>query len=251
MEELLAEAEHAAVGGWDFGWLTGRVSAGGLAWEFGALVDDACAKASSVLDVGTGGGEFLDARQGLPARTVATESWAPNVAVAGRRLGARGVGVVHAEAAGGNAHQDRSRPVGGRLPFRAGAFDLVVCRHEAFVASEVARVLGAGGRFVTQQAASSSDQLRQLLALEPAPHPAMDLDLLVSQTRAGGLVVDDARAGCETVTFADIGALAWYLRMVPWAVPGFTVDRYRDALTAAAREDLKLYQERYYLAAHP
>ena len=114
------------------------------------------------------------------------------------------------------------------MPFRAGAFDLVVCRHEAFVASEVARVLGAAGRFVTQQAASSSDQLPQLLALGPAPRPAMDLDLLVSQARAGGLHVDDARAGCETVTFADIGALAWYLRMVALAVPGFTVDRYRE-----------------------
>lgn len=30
--------------------------------------------------------------------------------------------------------------------------------------------------------------------------------------------------------FYDIGAVVYFLRLVPWIVPGFTVARYRDAL---------------------
>jgi len=37
----------------------------------------------------------------------------------------------------------------GRLPFRDGAFALVIDRHEAFNAREVARVLAPDGVFIT------------------------------------------------------------------------------------------------------
>ena len=32
--------------------------------------------------------------------------------------------------------------------------------------------------------------------------------------------------------FYDIGAVVYFLRLVPWIVPGFTVARHRDALRA-------------------
>jgi hypothetical protein len=32
--------------------------------------------------------------------------------------------------------------------------------------------------------------------------------------------------------FFDIGAVVYFLRVVPWIVPGFTVPKYRDALRA-------------------
>jgi hypothetical protein len=62
-----------------------------------------------------------------------------------------------------------------------------------------------------------------------------------------GLTVEDARVGWETTRFADVGALTWYLRMVPWAVPGFDVTVHRRALEAAAARDLVVYQERLLL----
>jgi hypothetical protein len=46
---------------------------------------------------------------------------------------------------------------------------------------------------------------------------------------------------------ADVGALAWYLRMVPWAVPGFDVTAHRPALEAAADRELVVHQERFLL----
>jgi hypothetical protein len=54
--------------------------------------------------------------------------------------------------------------------------------------------------------------------------------------------------GCEVLRFADIGALAWYLRMVPWAVPGFDITTHRGALESAAGRDLVIRQERFLLS---
>lgn len=48
--------------------------------------------------------------------------------------------------------------------------------------------------------------------------------------------------------FADVGALARYLRMVAWAVPGFDVTTHRRALESAADRDLVVHQERFLLS---
>lgn len=48
--------------------------------------------------------------------------------------------------------------------------------------------------------------------------------------------------------FADVGALARYLRMVPWAVPGFDITVHRNALESAAARDLVVRQERFLLS---
>lgn len=243
---LLDEAERAPVAGWDFSWAAGRMTSSRVPWDFGALVADALRAATVALDMGTGGGEFLSWFTDLPARMVATESWAPNVPVAARRLAPRGIAVIHCEGAIDNAAQG-SDP-GGRLPFRDGAFGLVLNRHESFDAAEVARVLAPGGRFLTQQAGSGQDQFHALLGLSVPARPAFDLDLLVGQAVRAGLAVEDAQVSREVLRFADIGALAWYLRMVPWAVPGFDISTHRQALEAAAGRDLVVHQERFLLS---
>ncbi len=77
--ELLDEATRAPVTGWDFTWAAERTTVAPPPWDFGALAQDALRAAASALDMGTGGGEFLAGFPVLPARMVATESWAPNV----------------------------------------------------------------------------------------------------------------------------------------------------------------------------
>jgi SAM-dependent methyltransferase len=244
---LLDEAAVAPVAGWDFAWASGRIATvSPLPWDYTALAAEALRSATAAVDLGTGGGEFLDAFPELPARMAATESWAPNVPVAAERLAPRGVPVVYCDGAADNALQ--SGDEAGGLPFRDAAFDLVLSRHEAFAAAEVARVLAPGGRFLTQQAASAPDQFHALLGLHPPARPAFDLDLLVSQVVRAGLSVVNAAAAREVVRFADVGALALYLRMVPWAVPGFDVAVHRSALESAAGRDLLVYQEYFLLS---
>ena len=244
--ELLEEAAAAPVTGWDFTCADGRL-ASTPPWDFAAIAAQALRTATTALDMGTGGGEFLDSLPALPPRTVAAETWPPNVGVAAARLAARGVPVVCSEGAADNVDQgDGDRT--GRLPFRDGSFDLVLNRHEAFAAAEVARVLAPGGRFLTQQTGLARDQFRALLGLPSAPGPVLGLDLMIGQAVRAGLTVEEARTGREEVRFADVGVLAWYLRMVPWTIPGFGVAAHRPALEALAGRDIVVYQERFLIS---
>jgi hypothetical protein len=82
--------------------------------------------------------------------------------------------VVQDEGAPDNAPgHPAATPGRGRLPFGGAAFDLVIDRHEAFLAAEVHRILVPGGTFVTQQVDTrSSDDLYRLLGLAPPAQPA-------------------------------------------------------------------------------
>ena len=133
-DELLRDVLEVPFSGWDFSVLGDRIVVEPPPWPFEQLVDDEVVHATSMLDMGTGGGEWLSRRR-RAARTVATEGWAPNVPIASARLVPLGAVVVQDEGAVDNVEQASGRPR-GRLPFRAAAFDLVVNRHEAFVASE-------------------------------------------------------------------------------------------------------------------
>jgi SAM-dependent methyltransferase len=172
-EDLVAEAMSVPFTGWDMSWLMARAPiTRSLPWSYPLVVAGHAARAGRMLDMGTGGGELL---LQLPARalvTVADEAWGPNVPIAGAALLPRAIPVVQDEGASDNFDQDGIR---GRLPYRSQAFDLVINRHESFLASEVLRVLRPGGNFVTQQVDwRSRDELYLALNLEP-PTRAGDL----------------------------------------------------------------------------
>jgi len=200
-----------------------------------------------MLDMGTGGGEWLSQRA-LAASTVATEGWSPNVPLAAARLRPFGVRVVHVEDAVDNVDQ-ADGAVRGRLPFRAAAFDLVVSRHEAFVAAETYRLLRDGGTFVTQQATSGAREFHQLLRLDPPETQEFNGDLAIEQLEQAGLRVVEHAVGVATTVFADIGALAWYLTNVPWAVPDFSVEGQRPALLRLHGSPIRVSSERFWLRA--
>ncbi len=248
-DELLAEAEATAFRGWDFSELGDRLVLEPPHWDFAEIVANAAAGAATMLDMGTGGGEWLSSLSARAPLTVATESWQPNVGVAAARLSALGVPVVYTESAPDNHHQESGDPA-GQLPFRTRAFDLVTSRHESFRADEVTRVLRPEGIFLTQQAQSGSREFHQLLGSRPPDLHEFELDMAVAQLRDAGLSIDEADVGIATTVFADIGALAWYLRSVPWAVPGFTVSAYRQALLRLHDGPIRVRSQRFWLRVH-
>jgi SAM-dependent methyltransferase len=250
-ERLLAEADARGMSGWDFGWLDGRMTSSGIPWDYPALVDDWVSRSTSVLDLGTGGGEFLSGVNGLPARTVATEGWSPNIGVAAQRLGAAHIPVVHDEGAIDNLDQPDHEPR-GRLAFRDESFDLVHSRHEAYNPSEVRRVLRRDGWFLTQQAGSGGSDAGALLGL-PIPEESFDRAFAADQLREAGFEVANGANAVETVTFADVGAFAWYLTVVPWMVPGFTIRAHTRQLLDLheQRTPLVIHATRFWLVAKP
>ena len=248
-DQLLEDAEVTDFQGWDFTRLGARLVSEPPPWAFEEIVADRAARATTMLDMGTGGGEWLSSLPVRPPVTVATESWPPNVGVAAANLHALGVPVVQDEGATDNVRQGREDPR-GRLAFTAEAFNLVTNRHESFVASEVSRILRPEGIFVTQQTHSGSQQFHELLGVQPPQVEELEIDLALEQLSAAGLIVDEADEGYAATIFADIGALAWYLRSVPWAVPGFSISAYRNALIRLHGDPIRVTAKRFWVRAH-
>lgn len=228
---LIDEARSRYLEGSDLTSFGDRISIAPLPWSFEEIVSSHAQRSPDLLDLETGGGEWLAALSFRPARTVATESWPPNVDVAGARLRPLGIIVVHHEAARENVDQDPGEER-GRLPFPPESFALITNRHATFLAEEVARVLTRGGTFLTQQVGGRYDDFYGALGLDrPAPRPRRwNLSLARAQLAAAGLDVVESGHAEEFTTFADIGAFAWYLWALPWTVPGFDLETHRSHL---------------------
>lgn len=206
--------------GWDFSYLEGRYVEEQPPWSYDALVRALLPGADSLLDMGTGGGERLSSfADALPPRTVATEGYPPNLPIARARLAPLGVEVVE---------YDVERHA--RLPFPDASFGVVINRHEAYDAREVARILAPGGAFLTQQV--DGRDLADLAAVfghEPQ-HPHVTLENCAREVEQAGLVIERAETWQGRAVFSDVGALVYFLHAVPWDVPDFSVDRYADRL---------------------
>jgi SAM-dependent methyltransferase len=257
-DDLLAEARAATFTGWDFSWLDARSSlAQDLPWSYAAEVTSRAGAAATMADLGTGGGELLARIRPRPARTVATESWPPNVGLAASRLRPLGIPVVHCDGAPENMSPEAAaarpdRP--GLLPFADGAFDLVINKHESFCGDEVARVLAPGGTFITQQVDYHSyDDLYRLLGLEPPQEPETWLTLATSQLTAAGLTITATAAGQASRQFDHVGAVIYYLNVIDWAVPEYSLEaflpRLRDAWLTADAWPWPLTERRFLVVA--
>lgn len=223
-DELIAEALATPVRGWDFTPLRGRVSEEPLPWSYERLLRERLPGAASLLDLGTGGGEFLSGLAPLPPRTAATEGHPPNLPVARHRLEPLGVEV----AAVGEDDV---------LPFADGSFALVADRHESYDPREIRRVLTGDGLFLTQQVGGRDlDELNAALGAPPREGRDWDLARAGAALAGAGLVAEWSAEAWPRTTFHDVGALVLFLRYVPWQVPDFDVDRYARRLRALHEE---------------
>lgn len=208
--------------GWDFSYLAGRMLEDPLPWDYiaqaGALMDGA----ASVLDMDTGGGErLLDMRAHWPERVVATEEWPPNLALASERLAPLGVEV-----------RDVRITDEDPLPFEDAEFELVLNRHSAFNAAEIARILTPGGRFLTQQVHGMwTHDLMAYFGAKPQ-WPNATPERYVPRLRAAGLEIVNVQEWQGKLRFIDVGAIVYYLKCVPWEVPDFSVATHQAGLFA-------------------
>jgi SAM-dependent methyltransferase len=223
-EALIDEASHAPIEAWDFSWLDGRATEEPPPWGHSRLAAKAAEGASSLLDLQTGGGELLAGLPRLPARTVATESWEPNLARAAVTLRPRRAWVVATE--------------DDKLPFGDATFVLVISRHPVLIWwDELARVLVPGGRYLSQQVGPRS--MLEVTEFLMGPQDGSSLrtpEIAVAAAESAGLRVEDVQSARLRATFSDVGAVVYFLRLVIWIVPDFTVEKYRDRLLALHRE---------------
>jgi SAM-dependent methyltransferase len=221
-ESLVHHAASVRRDGWDFAYLRGRTTGGDLPWSYPDLARPLLDSASRLLDQDTGGGETLASLAPLPAHAVTTEGWEPNIAIAMERLEPLGVEV--------------RRQDGTRIPAADREFDLVLNRHGQIDPEELARVLDAGGRLLTQQVGAGNDnEFNQALG-RPAPSDGPTAERLAESLALAGFCVTRVEHGAASVTYLDIGAVVFQLLAVPWQVPGFTVERFDAELRALDRQ---------------
>lgn len=244
---LVVEGEAVPVEGWDFSWFEGRATEGRPPWGYQRLVADRLRGTQRVLDLQTGGGEVLAGalRQGgtRPATVVATESWAPNAALAREALAPWGGQVLECP--------DTA------IPCADASFDLVVSRHPVSTPwTEVSRVLAPGATFLSQQVGAGT--VRELTAAMIGPFEvgtAREPETHRAAAEAAGLEVTRLERASLPMTFDDVAAVVVFLRKVIWTVPEFSVEAYRPQLLALherLRRDgpFRATSERFLIEAH-
>ncbi len=223
-EQWLAEERAAHIHGWDFSHLDGRYDEErDLPWRYDAAVRAVLTEKTRLLDIDTGGGEFLLSLNHPHRLTAATEAYPPNVRLCREVLTPLGVDFREADG-------------GGALPFPDASFDLVINRHGDFNPEEIVRVLAPGGTFVTEQVGAEND--RELVALlldppPPLPFPEQRLTIAKARLEAAGMTVVRAEEAFRPICFFDVGALVWFARVLPWEFPGFSVDTCLERLCLA------------------
>ena len=227
-EKLIAawkkEEEIAHIHGWDFSHIDGRCEEAPLPWEYRQIIGEYLTPDKKLLDIDTGGGEFLLSLHHPHAHTAATENYPPNVQLCRQTLLPLGIDFRQAD---GN----------GKLPFPDGSFHMVIDRHGDFNPGEIYRVLKPGGIFIMQQVGAENErELVQLLCGNlPLPFPEQYADKAAEQfRRAGFSILRQEECFCP-IRFLDVGALVWFARILPWEFPDFSVDTHLDRLLTAQR----------------
>lgn len=210
------EAEEAQdFQGWDFSRLAGRMVEQELPWNYRDLVLEYLNEQTTLLDMGTGGGEFLLSLSPPRGHTYATEAYLPNIALCREKLPAYGIELRAVE-------KDEE------LPFESEMFDLVINRHESFCISELWRILKPGGLFLTQQVGGQNNrELSKFLLGEDASltDSGYNLQHTVQELKLRGFSIQQQAEYFPELTFLDIGALVQFAKIIEWEFPGFTVER--------------------------
>ena len=220
-----AEEDIAHIHGWDFSHIEDRFSENtDFPWDYRQVIGQYLTEDKKLLDIDTGGGEFLLSLGHPYNNTAATENYEPNVQLCKEKLLPLGIDF---------------RPADGRgeLPFPEETFDIVIDRHGDFNPAQIYRVLKPGGILVMQQVGAENDRaLVELLCGDvPMPFPEQYADKASDAfSKAGFTVVRREECFCP-IRFYDVGALVWFARVIPWEFPNFSVDTHLENLLNAQR----------------
>jgi SAM-dependent methyltransferase len=211
---------------WDFLHLidSGRLEEDDLHWSYIKTVKEYFPDSRTLLDMGTGGGEFLSSLTPLPETVFATVSCESNLEIAKKRLSPLGVNLVCIP-------ESPEPPYNDNLPFESSFFNLIINRHEAYCPGEIKRILRGGGYFITQQmGALSLCNLILDLPGEQAAFPHRNLMSAVTELEEAGFKIHKKREQLVSVRFYDVDAVVCCLKNTPWLISGFSPDKYKREL---------------------
>lgn len=218
-----AEEEIAHIHGWDFSHIDGRYMEGtDFPWDYRQVIREYLTPKKKLLDIDTGGGEFLLSLGHPYENTAATENYSPNVQLCKETLLPLGINFRQADGK-------------GELPFEDASFDVVINRHGDLNPHEIYRMLKPGGVFISQQVGAENDRkLVELLCGDlPLPFPDQYASKTAAAFQKEAFSILYQEECFSPIRFYDVGALIWFARVLPWEFAGFSVDTHIQNLMKA------------------
>ena len=223
IENWLEEEKSAHIQGWDFSHIHGRYEEeNDLPWDYKNIIKQYLKPEYKLLDIDTGGGEFLLTLEHPFKNTSVTEAYPPNIEFCKKNLVPLGINLYETDGA-------------SLLPFKDDEFDIVINKHGSFNISELFRILKTGGIFITQQVGAENDKelIELLLPKTKLSFPDLYLKNISKKFRETGFkILQEQEAFCP-IKFYDIGALVWYAHIIEWEFPNFSVNNCLENLFKA------------------
>ena len=220
------EEENKSFQGWDFSHLDGRMIEEPLPWDYKEVIQQHLTKDMMLLDLGTGGGEFLLTLNHPYDKTAVTEGYEPNYQLCMERLRPLGV-------------QVKKIYEGDLIPYEDNMFDIVINRHESSNIEEIKRVLKPGGYYITQQVGEKNNiNLSDKLLGPNNDRIVFDNDYLVivNRLKKKGFNIIRQEECSPKVIFKDVGAFVYFAKIIEWEYVGFSVDTHYDKLLEFQKE---------------
>lgn len=235
LKESWKKDENMSFQGWDFSYLDNRWEDEELPWDYKNILKKYLEPGFQLLDMGTGGGEFLLSLNHPYEKTSVTEAWEPNVKLCRDKLSPLGITVRQ-------VYDDN------KLPFGENSFDMIINRHESYNVEEVRRALKPGGIFVTQQVGGTNNEIlsKKLIKDFVSPFSHFNLNYASEELERNSFEILYKNECFPYLHFYDVGAIVYFAKVIEWEFPGFSVDRCFDEL-CRLHEELK---EKPYIESH-
>ena len=205
--------------GWDFSFLYDKLEEEPMPWDYKTLIEKYLTKEHTLLDIETGGGEFLLSLSHPYEKTYAIEGYEPNYKLCKERLAPLGITV--------------KRGLGEEtLRFKDNTFDIIINRHGAYIEDEVKRVLKNGGIFITQQVGSYNNKpMSDLLTpWREDDYESFTLESELKRFKEKGFTVLDSNEKKLYARYNSIEGVIFMAKIIEWEFPGFSVDLCYKAL---------------------
>ncbi len=210
----LTDIEETLFVGWDFEKIYQRTEFEPMPWDYKTIIQSYLSKEDRLLDMGTGGGEFLLSLDHPYDLTTVTESYPPNLALCKEKLVPLGI----------TLHENELNRL--TIP-KEGDFSIIINRHDDYDPFEVYQGLTDDGYFITQQVGGLNNHLlsQKLLGGPNKNFSENEWDLAhaISDIKAAGFDILFADEVMSTVKYFDLETLVAYASIIKWEFPGFKV----------------------------